>query len=182
MLAHLHELQSENRKMKARIMELASQREFFIATNAHLRQSLSEGGINKVINGIQLLSDGASNTSLGSRGMWVEQPAGGAAANAMDVDNSHHGGTCHRRSSGGGISSQVSSLSSPREDHHSLSSSHSHSTRPSLSSAEGQSWSAHLPSGVHEVTHVTNSVQGPISTFTPFPSHPGSSHTTSHTN
>lgn len=181
MLAHLHELQSENRKMKARIMELASQREFFIATNAHLRQSLSEGGINRVINGIQLLSDGVLSTSLAgvnnNRGTWVEQPVGGEASSIMDVDSVsaatlsrgrmlHH----HPRSGGsvGGSSTQAAS-------HHSLSS--SSQIYPSRSSMDSHSWSVHLPSGVHEVTHVTNSVQGPISTYTPLPSLPGSSST-----
>ena len=70
MLAHLHELQSENRFMQARIMELASQREFFIATNARLRQTLAEGGIHKVLNGIQLLS--SDNSSLRGGGMLGE--------------------------------------------------------------------------------------------------------------
>lgn len=43
MLAHLHELQSENRTMQSRIMELASQREFYIAINTRLRQTLADG-------------------------------------------------------------------------------------------------------------------------------------------
>lgn len=42
MLAHLHTLQSENRQMQSRIMELASQREFYIAINTKLRQTLTE--------------------------------------------------------------------------------------------------------------------------------------------
>lgn len=186
MLAHLHELQSENRKMKARIMELASQREFFIATNAHLRQSLSEGGINKVINGIQLLSDGTLSASLAginsNRGTWVEQPAGGESTNSMDVESvaattPGHGGVGHHHSSGGPVGGNSSQASFP-DNHHSLSSStHSHSSRSSFSSMDSHSWSVHLPSGVHEVTHVTNSVQGPISTYTTLPSLPGSSST-----
>ena len=147
MLAHLHELQSENRKMKARIMELASQREFFIATNAHLQQSLSETSINKVINGIQLLSD---NASLNSRGGWVEQPPATGLNSNMEVDSNdttnHHGDP--------------------------------HSSK--VSSADGsRSWSVHIPSAVNAVTNVTNSVQGPISTFPPFPSIPGLSDTSS---
>ena len=42
MLAHLHTLQTENRQMQSRIMELASQREFYSAINTKLRQTLSE--------------------------------------------------------------------------------------------------------------------------------------------
>ena len=48
MLAHLHTLQSENRKMQSRIMELASQREFYIAINTKLRQTLAEHELGKV--------------------------------------------------------------------------------------------------------------------------------------
>ena len=178
MLAHLHELQSENRKMKARIMELASQREFFIATNAHLQQSLSESSINKAINGIQLMSDaGTHSNSLSSRGTWVEQPpAGQPTSNAMEIDNSRSSTTNHHH--GGGASSQDAPLSSFNKDH-SLSSL-SHSSKNSLSTTDGQSWSVHPPSGVNAVTHVTNTVQGPISTFPPFPSIPGLTNTSSH--
>ena len=42
MLAHLHTLQTENRQMQSRIMELASQREFYLAINTKLRQTISE--------------------------------------------------------------------------------------------------------------------------------------------
>ncbi len=42
MLAHLHTLQSENRDMQSHVMELASQREFYIAINTKLRQTLTE--------------------------------------------------------------------------------------------------------------------------------------------
>lgn len=47
MLAHLHTLQSENRQMQSRIMELASQREFYIAINTKLRQTLTEHELGK---------------------------------------------------------------------------------------------------------------------------------------
>lgn len=62
MLAHLHQLQSENRRMQARIMELASQREFYIATNTRLHQTLTEhdlAGGNKLTNGIYILGEGS---------------------------------------------------------------------------------------------------------------------------
>ena len=52
MLAHLHQLQSENSRMQSRIMELASQREFYIAINTRLRQTLMEND-NRLPNGVQ---------------------------------------------------------------------------------------------------------------------------------
>lgn len=52
MLAHLHQLQSENSRMQSRIMELASQREFYIAINTRLRQTLVEND-NRLPNGVQ---------------------------------------------------------------------------------------------------------------------------------
>ncbi|CAI8040899.1 Protein AF-10 [Geodia barretti] len=53
MLEHLHKLQSENRTMQSRIMELASQREFYIAMNTRLRQTLADSTSNQLPNGIQ---------------------------------------------------------------------------------------------------------------------------------
>lgn len=58
MLEHLHKLQSENRTMQSRIMELASQREFYIAINTRLRQTLADSTTNQIPNGLQ-----TSNTS-----------------------------------------------------------------------------------------------------------------------
>ncbi len=54
MLAHLHTLESENRQMQSKIMELASQREFYIAINTKLRHSLAEQDTgNRLPNGIR---------------------------------------------------------------------------------------------------------------------------------
>ena len=53
MLEHLHKLQSENRTMQSRIMELASQREFYIAINTRLRQTLADSTTNQIPNGLQ---------------------------------------------------------------------------------------------------------------------------------
>lgn len=53
MLEHLHKLQSENRTMQSRIMELASQREFYIAMNTRLRQTLADNTSSQLPNGIQ---------------------------------------------------------------------------------------------------------------------------------
>ena len=39
--------------MQSRIMELASQREFYIAINTRLRQTLADGGSNRLPNGLQ---------------------------------------------------------------------------------------------------------------------------------
>ena len=64
MLAHLHELQSENRTMQSRIMELASQREFYIAINTRLRQTLADGSTNQIPNGLQ--TSGSSDSLVQS--------------------------------------------------------------------------------------------------------------------
>lgn len=58
MLAHLHELQSENRTMQSRIMELASQREFYIAINTKLHQTLTEHNLARLPNGVQPIATG----------------------------------------------------------------------------------------------------------------------------
>ena len=52
--------------MQSRIMELASQREFYIAMNTRLRQTLSDSSPSQIPNGIQTSSDGLppSNPSL----------------------------------------------------------------------------------------------------------------------
>ena len=160
MLAHLHELQSENRKMQARIMELASQREFFIATNGRLKQTLVEsGGISRVLNGIQLLaSDGpAQNSHDGEEAMEVD---------ANDVSQSQQ----HATSSGTKrlVASTADMSSGVSQSKTSLVSSHGATTdvdvHPHLSHGPSASGTSS-----HEVTHVTNSVQGPIATYTALP-------------
>ena len=74
MLAHLHQLQSENSRMQSRIMELASQREFYIAINTRLRQTLTEND-NRLPNGVQpslgegiqqVLPNTNTNSSIGA--------------------------------------------------------------------------------------------------------------------
>lgn len=163
MLAHLHELQSENRKMQARIMELASQREFFIATNGRLRQTLVEsGGLSRVLNGIQLLSsDGhAQNSHDGDSVMEVDssdlsRAQHGADSGAKRMANSADASAGVSKSKGGSVSSNGSSSDLDAHPH-----------------------SSHGPSAAgvgHEVTHVTNSVQGPIATYTALPNLVGSS-------
>ena len=195
MLAHLHELQSENRAMQARIMELASQREFFIATNARLRQTLNEGGINKVINGIQLLS------SDGGRSLLSEQEHVNGESNYSQQHHHHQSLEMeHTVTVGAGTNGNHWHLtnSSDQQKHHyhhhilqdgvleqyprrTLSTNQfasSCSSTVPLSSYALSSTVVHndtapvsrygfpLP---HDVTHVTNTVQGPIVAYTGFP-------------
>lgn len=173
MLAHLHELQSENRAMQARIMELASQREFFIATNARLRQTLAEGGIHKVINGIQLLS--ADNQRVGG-----------------DTHRNHtHHNQAHHNSLVNSVSIATNSPS-PTQEHRTLTVNHHHgnTTTPIIDNnyhyqtelrheaVPPNSYSLYSLSDNnsvdghhyhhHDVTHVTNTVQGPIAAYTGF--------------
>ena len=65
MLAHLHELQSENRSMQSRIMELASQREFYIAINTKLHQTLTEHNLARLPNGVQPVTAGGGASGDG---------------------------------------------------------------------------------------------------------------------
>ncbi|XP_064402435.1 uncharacterized protein LOC135348176 isoform X2 [Halichondria panicea] len=75
MLAHLHTLQSENRQMQSKIMELASQREFYIAINTKLRQTLVEQDTtNRLPNGIR------DEPRIGSPEMPVASPRHRAAS------------------------------------------------------------------------------------------------------
>ena len=203
MLAHLHELQSENRTMQARIMELASQREFFIATNARLRQTLTEGGINKVLNGIQLLSSdgGQSLLSTGhepsnsdreridsnshpAASMETELPTSNipmsthssarmnshlhhqSAITTSTVGHHHHHQVLH-----GGVLDQFqrhnyppSSYPQPPVPSYSL-------TNNPVRNVNGSNRHVGITPPVlpQEVTHVTNSVQGPITAYTGFP-------------
>ena len=73
MLAHLHELQSENRRMQSRIMELASQREFYIAINTKLHQTLTEHNLPRLPNGVQPVA-GAGGGGVSGDGLHPQQP------------------------------------------------------------------------------------------------------------
>lgn len=48
--------------MQSRIMELASQREFYIATNTRLRQTLAENDVSRLPNGVQPPPDGIQSS------------------------------------------------------------------------------------------------------------------------
>ncbi|XP_019851070.1 PREDICTED: protein AF-10-like [Amphimedon queenslandica] len=190
MLAHLHELQSENRIMQARIMELASQREFFIATNARLRQTLAEGNIHKVLNGIQLLS--SDNTLRASDNHRTFNHSGSSGGLSNDIehhtvnplhqspnpgplfDSGRHNGSLvaatsthssHNSSGGPGRSSF-----SDRQAHHVTS--NSLTLYPFSSSSDASHVLMTPPTAGHhgnEITRVTNSVQGPIAAYTGLP-------------
>lgn len=75
MLAHLHTLQSENRQMQSRIMELASQREFYIAINTKLRQTLTEHELGKVDSlTLSILIGGVASFYVGHVDCWSRWP------------------------------------------------------------------------------------------------------------
>ena len=73
-MEHLHKLQSENRTMQSRIMELASQREFYIAINTRLRQTLVDGTTSQVPNGLQTSSEGLAQSSAANSTHQVSSP------------------------------------------------------------------------------------------------------------
>ena len=79
MLAHLHELQSENRGMQSRIMELASQREFYIAINTKLHQTLTEHNLARLPNGVQPIAAGGGASGDGLHPPQQPQPLAMAA-------------------------------------------------------------------------------------------------------
>ena len=206
MLAHLHELQSENRTMQARIMELASQREFFIATNARLRQTLTEGSINKVLNGIQLLSSDGGQSLLGTghepsnvnreridvsshptTSMEVELPTSNIPisthSSARMNSHLHHHQSPTTTSSAGhhhhqvlhdGVLDQFQRHNYPPSSYPPppVSSYPSYSlTNNPVRNVNGSNRHVGITPPVlpQEVTHVTNSVQGPIAAYTGFP-------------
>ena len=68
MLAHLHELQSENRTMQSHIMELASQREFYIAINTKLQQTLTDHNLVRLPNGVQPITTGGGAVGMATGG------------------------------------------------------------------------------------------------------------------
>ncbi len=204
MLAHLHTLESENRQMQSKIMELASQREFYIAINTKLRQSLAEqDSSNHLPNGIrsepQLMSHDMHMTS-GPRHRASSKRNGNMKQHRYQIDNIE----THRT-----VSNEVivpSMLSKDAQD--SLLKAHFQATttglfldqrsdpahhrghsKPAYSHApiEGNERKITHPSkgsprrsyqvkglaeqteNAHEITCVTNSVQAPISAFTPLP-------------
>ena len=176
--------------MQARIMELASQREFFIATNARLRQTLAEGGIHKVLNGIQLLSSDNTLRASDNHRTFNHSGSTGGISNDLEhhtvnplqpsnpgplFDSSRHNGSLVATSTRGshhssGSSGRSSFSDQQRPDHHVTSNSlplYSFS-----SSSDGSHVLMTPPTAGHhgnEITRVTNSVQGPIAAYTGLP-------------
>lgn len=203
MLAHLHELQSENRSMQSRIMELASQREFFIATNSRLRQTLTGGGasstiqtVSKGINGIQQMVPTPPSITAqppisnhthhnyhgsidGESSSFPTRSPGNHHHVAMTTDSQQTGISNSSFSSSSGINPRPSELTNAISEPSATGHTHKSSFSPH-GGGEGSPVpmsSYHYtpettPTTNHEVTHVTNSVQGPIATFTGFPDNP----------
>ena len=209
MLAHLHELQSENRRMQSRIMELASQREFYIATNTRLRQTLSENEVSRLPNGVQPLSDSVQQT---------------LQSNPISLPDGH--GRGKGSIEGPDVRHQLSSLATalPKAAQDSLLQAHFLTPSPTMTttlpyhssvqpldsrdphlgnstmlpyhrnpippftpqdrlSSVSRPENPEISGGIaHDVTQVTNSIQAPITAHTPLPmSGTGSNTTTSPT-
>lgn len=168
MLAHLHELQSENRTMQTRIMELASQREFFIATNSRLRQTLNEGGFTKMLNGIQLLSSDSGQPLFTGQ---ATPPANGLITN----DNQQQ--LVRERATMDSTPNITARVRPPEDqlhahfhepqDHFQQHTSYAPNTNSFHNHDRHIEGHTHLP-GPHEVTRVTNTVEGSIA-YTGFP-------------
>lgn len=201
MLAHLHELQSENRSMQSRIMELASQREFFIATNSRLRQTLTEGGasstvvVSKGMNGMQMVPPSTNQqapppiSNHAHHNYHRSIDSGSLSFPARSPGNHQHVVvvTESQQTTGGKGNSNFMPVSCSSVINTTPQSPTSELTNTTISSdpvlghthkinSRGDSPMStyrHTPEATpttnHEVTHVTNSVQGPIATFTGFP-------------
>ena len=177
--------------MQSRIMELASQREFFIATNSRLRQTLTGIPITKAINGIQTVPPTTSTPITNhahhqfhrpmESNMFPARPPGNHRITETHTDTP----TLINNPSSAGLDIETYSFPfsnnnsiEDKEDvteyRHAHKSNHTHSSSASNSSIQSPS-SSYLhtsettPTAMHEVTHVTNSVQGPITAFTGFP-------------
>ena len=182
MLAHLHQLQSENRRMQARIMELASQREFYIATNTRLHQTLTEhdlSGGNKLTNGVHPQGEGSlrgpqsaassaqvspvaapvptQHISEGTRPAGVVRPTHDPAPHDLHIGTVEtallkvaHGRLLLGGPGGTLLGGQGSTLADLEQ----------------LGGAGGRMVTLR---GMPDVTHVTDSIQTPISTFAALP-------------
>ena len=188
--------------MQSRIMELASQREFFIATNSRLRQTLAGVTVTKAINGIQqqvlppVVSGGGGDPPTlvnhdpqpvevlhNQRARPIDHTPFGMNSSSGTISNNSSAPSntimnSSEPSSFGTSMIQDRGGSDPflRHTHHPTSYSISYpSPTGSIVNPSGTptpllySNEIPMPGSVHEVTHVTNSVQGPITTFTGFP-------------
>ena len=76
--------------MQSRIMELASQREFYIAINTKLHQTLTEHDLPRLPNGVQPITAGGG--VVGGDGLHPQQPQLQAMAAISSGSALHHGG------------------------------------------------------------------------------------------
>lgn len=201
MLAHLHQLQSENKHMQTRIMELASQREFYIATNTRLRQTLAEHELTRLPNGVQPLGEGVlpiATSSEETRDQRTSSSELRRSQSQLVVSNTipksvqdsllqaHFQATALPPNPAASSSNTTPPPSSRSRGHpheppgevqqhamsyHVSNSLHSSPT-PGLYpvSLSGSPLQEVEKAGVfHDITQVTNSIQAPITTFTPLP-------------
>lgn len=188
MLAHLHQLQSENRRMQTRIMELASQREFYIATNTRLHQTLTEHDLasgNKLTNGVRTLGVGSlrgeqgvqSNSTqvspvssmqsngesqqLGTKSAVRAVPDSAAVVQAMDVNN---GGAASVEMAVRKMASHGRLLLEQPQGNTLADIEHLAASSGNTTGGRGMTMQ-----GAPDVTHVTDSIQTPISTFAALP-------------
>ena len=128
MLAHLHTLQSENRSMQSQIMELASQREFYIAINTKLRQTLSEhDDSSRFPNGVQPMTESnlppaatttqANSSSLSSSSVHREKAP---TTGSVMVGTGERSDSTDSTSAAESRNKSVSSTALPKEDQDSL--------------------------------------------------------------
>ncbi len=182
MLAHLHELQSENRSMQSRIMELASQREFFLATNSRLRQTLTiNTPVAKNINGIAVTNNipPPSNHHFHHRPVEVNNLPSRSHRSHAVVMATDTKSTAPQISSSNVKFNSLEDYPSPtfgnilQQDttglpYTTIVRPHNHYTNDATPTTNN----------IHEVTYVTNSVQGPITAFTGLPDNSPSSYQT----
>ena len=203
--------------MQARIMELASQREFYIATNTRLSQTLAEQDGGRLPNGVQPPGEGIQQAL--QMAASSSPPSNGESTNRTLEESDTPGDADHRHpvvvvsssltkaaqdsllqahfmatslpqrraSSSSSSSSKNTSVTTGAHKkegssrHHrghqggSQPGSHSRSSQELLQTStaglrlENERLSQQ-PGGNHEITYVTNSIQAPITTYTPLPS------------
>ena len=188
--------------MQSRIMELASQREFFIATNSRLRQTLTAIPVSK--NGVQMAPLTTTSNTINSmqptNHHYHHQP--------IDINNlttrSHRNHPVVMVTDSKDTAVPISSSNVKFNSNSSLegyiptfgnmlsqdvrpqSASQTVSHNSSIGGPLGNNASYHYSNettpttnGIHEVTYVTNSVQGPIAAFTGLPDNPVPHHSLS---
>ena len=184
--------------MQSRIMELASKREFYIAINTKLRQTLTEHEALRLPNGVQLPLGTSGDVVNSSQTIAITTPS----SSQTDTDGSRMMGEADDSSHQD--RTVVMSSTIPKEAQDSLLQAHfspsslqtgstsSSSTRNLVSTLDTSSSHVHTPhqntvppsqhhnlhlaqlhereaTSMYDVTHVTNSIQAPITAYTPIP-------------